>query len=261
MAHKKFQNKKGGRRPRRKAAKNPALLRLERAAGLSQARERLMTGPNLMNSWLAHPKGPVQGAEYTVRQFAKTFNTETGLTTLGGGSVAGYLHQNGAVNLMFAIAFRLDDLAQVATFAALFDQYRIEKVKLHIKARNNAVMVANTASPNNAIPSCLVVVDRDDATALATPDLLQEYDNCVEFEGYESCTVELVPSVTRSLFAAGAFSGYETIDSDSVWIDMANTGVPTYGVKGSIGGVTVATTSDWYWTVEAEYIVSFKNTR
>jgi hypothetical protein len=203
----------------------------------------------------------MSGAHYSTRQLASTFTNSTGFTLGGTGDLTGQLNLNSSTPLLFSCAFELVDLAQVATFAALFDQYRIEKVRVHFKARSNAISVFNIASPNSGVPSGFIVVDRDDSAAPASMAALQEYDTAVEFEGSESVEVTLVPSITRALFASGAFSGYETADSGSVWIDMANTGVPTYGIKGGISSLTATTTSAWIWDVTAEYIVSFRNTK
>jgi len=193
---------------------------------------------------------------------AYTFNTQSGLTNLGGGNgYAGTLVQNSALPVLFSIGFRLDDLNQSATLAALFDQYRIERIKVHFRSRNNAISVFNTASPNNAVPAGYLVVDRDDATAPVSIAALTEYDNAVAFGGAEDASVELSPSLTPAVFAAGAFSGYAITDASSVWLDMANTAIPTFGVKGGIGSLAAATTSAWTWDVSAEYVVSFRKTR
>lgn len=210
---------------------------------------------------LKNPKGPFPGAQYTTRQMASTFGVETGLSNVGGASGPGQLIQAGSTAVYFALGFQLSDLTNSATLASLFDQYRLERVKVHFKSRNNAVAVFNTASPNGGVPSGFVVVDRDDATALtSTTDALQ-YDNVQSFTGEEDFTIDLVPSMTPPIFASGAFSGYTTIPSDSTWVDIANTSVPAYGVKGHVGPLAATTTSSWVWDITAEYIVSMRKTR
>ena len=122
-------------------------------------------------------------------------------------------------------------------------------------------MVFNTASPNGAVPTGYVVVDRDDATALtSTTDALQ-YDNAESFNGTEDFTVDVIPSVTPAVFASGAFSGYSTAPCNALWLDIANTSIPNYGIKGHIGPLSATTSSSWAWDITAEYIVSFRKTR
>jgi len=236
--------------------------KLERKLGLVLPFERLEVGRNLKWRPLKTPKGPREGAQFTTRQIASTFGVESGISNVGGGTTgAGQIVQGGATAAPFALAFQLSDLSQSSTFASMFDQYRMEKVKVHFKARSNAVAVFNTASPNGAVPTAYIVVDRDDASPLASIQNAMEYDNVQAFNGEEDCTVELVPSVTPAVFASGAFSAYTTVPSDGVWLDIANTSVPCYGVKGVIGGLTVSTTSSWVWDVIAEYVISFRKTR
>jgi len=235
--------------------------RVNQALGFSKTRQTLLnvgrTGPDV---YLKAPSGPKAGAQYTTREVASTFNTQVGLSGVGG-TVAGQMSLVGATPLNVAIGFRMDDLGNSASYAALFDQYRIEKVKLHVKSRNSNTFLANTASPNGSIPVGYAVVDRDDSAAPASPQALMQYDNVLAFNGAESFTIELVPTITSAVFGAGAFSGYSTRDSDSMWIDMANTDVIMYGVKISVSNLTASTTSSWTWDIVPEYVVSFRKTR
>jgi len=212
-------------------------------------------GRNLIHNYLKPPSRPMPGARLTTRQLTKTFSNSTGFT---GSSI---VIASGATSTLGALSFTLSDLAQVSSFSALFDQYRFERVRLHVKSRNNAVFVANTASPNAAVPQLLLVIDRDDVTApSAYTDLLQ-YDNVVSISGEEDAIVDLIPSITPAVFASGAFSGYASMPSNSMWIDIANTTVPVYGIKFATDLLTLSTTSSWVWDLTAEVVVSFKNTR
>jgi len=197
---------------------------------------------------------------FRVRQVANTFNASTGLSNLGG-TTAANLVLGSSTLVAFQVAFELQDLAQQATWTAAFDQYQIEKVLLRFKSRNNAVSLFNLASPNAAMPTGYMVIDRDDATVLASVAAAEEYDTVETFEGNQDVVCTIKPSVTPSIFASGAFSAYTVEESDAVWIDVANNNVPHYGIKGVISGLTLSTTSSWVWDVSAEYIVAFKNVR
>jgi hypothetical protein len=153
----------------------------------------------------------------------------------------------------------MSDLTQSAQLAAVFDQYKIDYVALRFRSRNNATFVAEVAAPNNGVPTGYIAIDRDDDAAPASIAAVQEYDTCEAFGGSTDITVRLQPSVTPSLYSSGAFSGY-AVEQD-IWVDVANTAVPYYGVKGGLSGLTATTTSTWVWDITAEYIVSFKNVR
>lgn len=247
---------------KKKYASRQEVKLLERQSGLAKTRQELLNlGRSSTVPFLRSPQGPRSGASFTVRQLAGTFGDQVGLTNVGGSSAAAQLTQSGSTAVYFAMAFQLSDLTQSSTFAALFDQYRIERVRVHFKSRNPAAFVANTASPNGSVPMGYIVVDRDDAGALTSISDTYQYDNAIAFNGYDSVTVDLVPSLTPAVFSSGAFSGYSTRDSDGVWLDVANTSVPAYGIKGALGTLTVSSSSNWTWDIVAEYIVSFRKTR
>lgn len=258
----KRQNNQKGKKGKKKS--NDGIVRkLERAAGFSKTRQNLFAGVDMMPRFLKSPQGPYPGAQLTVRQLAHGFGTSSGISNSGYGASmgAGQLILNSPTTLYFAAGFNLADLPQATTYTALFDQYRIEKVKLHFLPRSNAISVFNTASPNAAVPVGYLIVDRDDASAPVSVSEVQQFDNAIAFTGRHYACAELVPSITPASYASGAFSGYLVKDSDSSWIDAANTTVTSYGVKGCISGLTTSTTSSWVWDIIAEYIVSFRKVR
>jgi len=200
------------------------------------------------------PLGPARGAQLTVRQFLNDFVIATGVTS-------GNITQTGATAEFGAIAFSLQDLPQVASFTALFDQYKIEKVHLRIRPYNEAIAVLANAAANLAVPSIYVVVDRDDNNVAGTLNALTEYDNMVKIDGSGCLDVILEPSITPAVFASGAFSGYAVSNDQDTWLDVANTAIPYYGVKFGVTALDAAATYTWQWFVEAWYVVSFKNVR
>ncbi len=236
--------------------------KVERQLGNAKTRQLLENiGRSSQCLFLKSPQGPRAGANYTTRQLASTLGVSSGLTGVGGSTSVAQLVINSPTAVYFSMGFQLSDLSQASTFSALFDQYRLERVRVHFKSRNPAAFTANTASPNGSVPTGYVVVDRDDATAPTSISSLMEYDNVVAFNGYDTVQVDLIPSLTPAVFASGAFSGYSTRDSDGVWLDIANTSIPSYGIKGGVSGLTTSTTSSWVWEMFVEYIVSFRKTR
>jgi hypothetical protein len=225
--------------------------------------EYSLVGRNLKSSFLSDPApGFYPGSQYSCKQIASTFTTSTGLSNVGGQDSAAQLIQAGATTVHASMAFCLADVPGIASLAAAFDRYRIERIRLHIKSRNNAVMLVNTASPNGSVPTGYLVVDRDDATALTSTSDAMQYGNCVSFNGEEDVQVDLYPpSVTPAVFSGGAFSGYGTQGSNRMWLDIANTSIPHYGVKIEVGPLSATTTSSWTWDIIPEYILSFAKSR
>lgn len=252
--------KKFSKRGARKSAKMSESEFQNRLQNTRMPKFRVKTWINTIPGLPKPPKGPHQGCALSTRQLASTFNTVTGLSNIGGLNSAAQLVQNGATAILGAVAFRMDDLSQSATFASLFDQYRIDKVLLRFTSRSNAVSVFNASAPNSSVPMVYITQDRDDASAPASINALREYDKTVIMNGASSCDVFIEPRPTISAFASGAFSGYVTPDIEP-WLDMANTDIPHYGVKFGVCPLTATTTSSWVWDVEAYYYVSFRNIR
>jgi hypothetical protein len=195
---------------------------------------------------------------FTTTQFVR--GSDMTLPT-GSAIVGSLMRQSGSTDVFASVAFALADIPNIASLGALFDQYRIERVQYRLRTKNPGVFIANQASPNYGTPNMLVAVDRDDNTAPTTLLEIQQYDNCVSLSAQDSLDIVFEPSITPTLFAGGAFSGYSVEDSDEVWIDMANTGVPHYGLKIGISALVASTTQRFDWDVTAIYKVSFLNTR
>lgn len=172
--------------------------------------------------------------------------TKTGLANLGAGVPSG-----------MGIKFQLSDCDQSATFASLFDQYRIDKVVIKLLPR--ATIVSTLGSAMAQAPSYfLVAVDHDDANTPATEAELRQYDNCKivpATSSIKSFTVK--PKIATAAFGGGVFTSY--LNSKASWIDIASTGVEHYGFK--IILPPSSTASSFAFEIMCDYYLSFKNAR
>jgi len=164
--------------------------------------------------------------------------------------------------LQVVLAFSIADLPQFASYSALFDQYRFDRIRLRFLFRGTAgVTNQNSSSPNTLLPLMYVVIDFDDANTLADKNAAREYDNCQIVRSGESLELDFVPSFAPATYAGGAFTGYGVVPSPSMWLDIASSGILQYGVKAIIDPLTTASTENIIWDVEAQYVVSFMNIR
>lgn len=217
-------------------------------------------GAELMKVFVGVPKIPKPiHTMFRTRQMVGNLANSTGLFT-GTGTQTLAIVQGGTTVLYGQMAFEIGDLDQLSSFAAVFDQYRIDKVCIVVRSTNPAYSTFTTTTVNAGVPSVFMVFDRDDGTAPSTLASLREYDNCVEFQGEQSLYLELEPSVTPSIFAVGSFSGYG-VQRTGMWLDMANTSIPHYGVKFAVTALNASTTADWVWQLEVFYFTSFRNVR
>jgi len=198
--------------------------------------------------------------EFRTRQMVLYPNINTGVTS-GGGTQNSYIAQTAPGTSVFgSMAFSLQDLDQVTQFAAICDQYRIDRVVAQIRTRNNTANFNSASAANGTPPSIYLVIDRDDSTAPTTYAQLRQYDNVQEASVYDNIEIDLEPSITPAVYASGAFSGYG-VQRTGVWLDVNNVSIPHYGVKFGITELTALDTLTYYWDVIFWYYVSFRNVR
>jgi len=204
------------------------------------------------------PGGPTKGASLTMTQFVR--GSDMTLPT-GTAIVGALLRQSSASDVFASFAFALADIPNIASVGALFDQYRIDQIQFRLRSKNPAIFIANSASPNYGTATPLIAIDRDDNTAPTTVLEVQQYDNCQMMSAQDSIDIVLTPSITPAVFSGGAFNGYAVDDGGKYWLDVANTGIPHYGIKVAIPALVATTTQRFDWDVEGIYKVSFRNVR
>ncbi len=207
---------------------------------------------------MPNPKGPITDATLSITQFVRGND----MTLPTGSAIVGELFRQSTSSDVFASwAFALADIPNITAVSSLFDQYRIDRIHFRLRSRNPALFMMNQASPNYAATCPLLVVDRDDNTAPTTLAELKQYSNVNCISACDSIDIVFEPSYTRSVFAGGVFSGYEVVTDSDGWLDVANTGIPHYGIKGGIPALVASTSQRMDWDVEAWYTVSFLTVR
>lgn len=248
---------RGQRKGRKKTSMSSRFVQLEK--GVKDV-QRMKIWRDIPPPIPRMPKGPSQGALMSCRQMViGAFTQNTNVTNGTGGN---YILQTGSTPLLGQISFCIADLAQVTTFSSMFDRFRIDKVKLRISSRNPAASPFNVASPNNAVPQIYLAVDRDDSSAPSTLDELTQYDNSIVIPGTCSLDVDLIPSVVSTIANASSAATSSVIRrSDELWLDIAATTIPHFGIKFGVSPLQATSTSNWYFDIQAWYVVSFKNVR
>lgn len=201
------------------------------------------------------PARPMPGAQLTIMQVVEgsTFHTTTGL-------VGDLILAQQLAGVAVSLAFALSDFANAGTFTAAFDQYRFEKVKVHLVSSVSEVNYATASTAPPAVPPLAVVVDYDDSNALANFQAALQYDNIQLLAPYQSCSIEFLPKFAPTVWNSGAASGFSTKSCIEEWIDVASPQVPFFGIKAWVDA-DGAPTGHQSWRVFAEYFVSFKNVR
>lgn len=165
----------------------------------------------------------------------------------------GSVTSTSAAEGLYAFSYQLSDLSEVASFTSVFDQYRITRIDLLVRAMTHP---STTVSVSVPYAFCYVVTDYDDASTLGTASLSLNYQNCSILSPGQSHSRHIRPHVLLSAYdGAAAFANSVA----SPWIDCNNTNVVHYGNKISITQSTSTFVSTWY--VWARYYVEFRCVR
>jgi hypothetical protein len=152
------------------------------------------------------------------------------------------------------LTFSLSDLISSAEFTALFDQYKFDKVVIHI------LPTANTALMTQSVSFPLVTaIDYDDSTAPTSEDYLLQYENNMITRSFDELHRTIVPRIALGAFQSGGlFNGYA--NAGNQWIDAASPNVNHYGLK---LGINQAYTSTGVasFNIYADYHISFRSLR
>jgi hypothetical protein len=163
---------------------------------------------------------------------------------------------SGAVTSQFQVALSAYD--NLAAFAALFDQFRVDCVRYTIVPQQNAVGLFTNSTTSYTPLYC--VIDYDDGSGLSSVAVARSYDNLIELGAGESLSRTFAPRVQEGVNNASGTAGGIGIRGPQ-WIDVASTSVLHYGIKVLVPQVTAAQTLLPSWNVFVEIYTSFTGVR
>lgn len=136
----------------------------------------------------------------------------------------------------YAFTASLSSFNQSATFAALFDQWRIRKFEVMFLPRTNSFSaVESFAVPT--MPSVFVANDFDDDSSPSTVASMLDYQDCKIFDASKKFTHIMVPKALNVQYQP-ALSAYGNSPSKQ-WMDSAYPGIKYYGVKILVGALPI----------------------
>jgi len=153
-----------------------------------------------------------------------------------------------------SLSFQLSDIIGVGNYTAIYDQYRINKIKLFIIGETQVALPATGPAYGDYIS----VIDYDDAdTAYSSANELLAFATSRVHRAGCSDTISFVPRV-----AQGTWQGTLTpggMAPKMQWLDCAYPGVYHYGYKSCTTQST--STNINAWTIYAQYFIEFKNNK
>jgi hypothetical protein len=133
------------------------------------------------------------------------------------------LTSDAALQKFFSKSFTSADILQFSSFAAVFDQYKIEAVEVWLTPYGPAL--ATVYNTNGHIAS---VVDYDDANNPTSIANMQEITNCVTDRFNVGHYKKFRPHMALAAYG-GAFTQF--VNKPAQWIDCASTAAQHFGLK------------------------------
>ncbi len=156
-----------------------------------------------------------------------------------------------------SLAPYLNLLDQAGTFTALFDQWRIVEMVVHIHPSNR---VGSPLQYTQTLPPAVYfIVDNDDAASPGTLSAMREYQTCKLLDPYQPHTIHVRPRIAAALYN-GASTGYG-LAPVGTWIDCSNSSVPYYGVKLGVSGGNSGQTELWNAWVHVQLVFELRHVR
>lgn len=159
-------------------------------------------------------------------------------------------------NQFYGIGFSLSAVTSHTEFTALYDQYKIEKVRYTLMPRQT--VTTGVGAGQVASAPVFSVIDYDDANTPTSIAQLMQYQNLKTTKGMNNHTRVLKPGVQlQTQNVGGAASFGKTLKSP--WLDCADDTVQHNAIKLALqaptGGVSIS------YDIKIEYFLAFKNVR
>lgn len=167
------------------------------------------------------------------------------------------------------LQWQLSDVPNASEFTALYDQFKILKIKTYIVMRANVNSLNDSAGNNNiGMPNIICAEDLDDVTApsdnLAGYQVVQQYARSKAMSFTPEKRVfrfTVVPAVSTQIFESGVSTAYSP--KRLQWISTNDPTTPHYGMKYvievPISGGTVGV--DVAFDVYATYKLLFRSVK
>lgn len=142
----------------------------------------------------------------------------------------------------YSAYFIMNDLGEVTSFANIFDQYKVTRLTLHVKAASQLAL-PSTAS---AYSSIAIVPDYDDSTGIS-------YANALNYPA-----VRLLAPGQSTSFSIRPHCNIGPTDAEqnvvSPWIDFSQANTPHLGFKIVVKQSTSTSLNYWQGVLEVEFL-------
>lgn len=164
---------------------------------------------------------------------------------------SGFVTGSTVIDTLGSLIFQLQNVPNAGEFQALFDQYRINGVKVVFMPRANSA----EAGTNQGLVKFFSCIDYDDNTAPTSINDILQYENMKCTNVTRDHKRYLVPKIAREVYNSATTTAYS---SGTGWIDCTNAAVPHYGIKYALQQLPAGAQS---MDIKVTYYLAFKNVR
>lgn len=208
--------------PRRRGSRNRSAL--DKAHGSSRS-----TGTQSKQSYKKHfPRRSIPLALKPHNFVERSVVDDIKLTTAE-------LNVDGNLNTTKTWTFQMSDLPQIASYAKLFEYYRMDKVVVEFRYKcagqyaNTDLSIGRTINEVN--PVLIFKVDHNDNAADTLPELLKSMKTKKKqlTNNDPNFSIQIKPAILSELYKTALTSAYAP--KWGTYLAMADAGVPHYGLK------------------------------
>jgi len=165
--------------------------------------------------------------------------------------------------------FKFEDILGYSEFAALYDSYKMTKVVMMIQLITNpdnsiALNDGTSQNPTNWFPRWWYIRDYDGGGSDSLAAIKERQGvKCFVLRPNKIHRIVIKPKVLIQTYAGVSSTGYLQTQSKSLFVDMANTAVPHYGLNSVIDtlGIDPSDTYPFKIRVEFKYFFTCKDVR
>lgn len=158
----------------------------------------------------------------------------------------------------YLYSFRLTDLPDNSEFTALYDQYRVDKMVVHIIPNCD---IFNSAATPQDTGTLLTAVDFDGGATGLTLNQFMSYESCEMTEHGKSKKITIKPRGELAAIDSGSSTVSAAMAPDNMWWDCSNTLLKFNGVRYATTANSAAASWAVWYTLWVEVFITFKNTR
>lgn len=160
-------------------------------------------------------------------------------------------------------SFKLNQLPNYTEFTTLFDQYKINGVKMTwiLSSNGHAQIPYPSSNLTNSLPLLYTCIDRDDGSPHATFDEMNQIESLKVKRMDRTISRFCKPMLASSVYGGGAFSAYAA-PFKNPWVDAGSTNAEYYGLKWAIDPViSTSNVINYRVKVIAKFYISCRDTR